>query len=180
MQHKSFLVLALLISLAVTLAGCNRAATNSNATAANTNPPAAAPAASATKAPDTIAAKPAESNAAKPVETAKDTVPDGEFDGEPTFEEEKIKFPRGATDTTIEQTLAPGVNKTFLANAKKGQIMWFKVTESTGKISIDFNKNSVKVGEEIRQSLNSSGEWAIYVNNPTNKPLKYSLWVGIE
>ena len=180
MKNKQFFLLTILFSLAVTFAGCNQGATNTNATASNTTPLAAAPAASATKAPDTVAAKPAESTTAKPAETAKDSAPDGEFDGEPTFEEEKIKFSPGATDTTIEQTLAPGVNKTFLANAKKGQIMWFKVTESTGKIGIDFNKNSVKVGQEVKQMLNSSGEWAIYVNNPTKKPLKYSLWVGIE
>ncbi len=180
MKNKHFFLLIILLSLAVTFAGCNQAATNSNVVANNTNPPTAAPAASTTKAPDAVATKPAESNKAKSTENAKDKAEDGEFEGEPTFEEEKIKFPRGATDTTIEQTLAPGVNKTFLANAKKGQIMWFKVTESTGKIGVNFNKNSVKVGEEIKQVLNSSGEWAIYVDNPTKKPLKYSLWVGIE
>lgn len=165
-----------MLSLAITFAGCNQAATNSNATASNANQPASSPAASTTKVPDAAAAKPTESTTAKPTEN----VPDGEFNGEPKFEEEKIKFPRGETDITLEQTLTPGVHKTFLANAKKGQIMWFKVTESSGKIGIDFNKGPVKVGEEVRQILNASGEWAIYVNNPTNKPLKYSLWVGIE
>jgi uncharacterized cupredoxin-like copper-binding protein len=99
---------------------------------------------------------------------------------EAKFEEEKIQFPRGATDVTLERTVAPGIHKTYLANAKKGQIMWFKVTESSRKIGVDFNKNKVKVGEEVRQELNASGEWAIYVNNPTDKPLKYTLWVGIE
>lgn len=166
--------LKILMLLAFTCAGCNQTASNSSVAANNAMPPAAAPAASASKAPDP--AKPAESIAAKPAENSAD----GEFDGEPKFEEEKIKFAAGATDTTIEQTLEPGVNKTFLLNAKKGQTLWFKVTESTGKIKVDFNKNTVKVGQEVRQVLNASGEWAIYLDNPTKRPLKYSLLVGIE
>lgn len=93
---------------------------------------------------------------------------------------EHIQFPKGATETTIERTLAPNDTKMLLFNAKKGQTLWFKATESTNQFEVDFNKNSVKLGEEVRQTLDSSGDWAIYVNNPTDKPLTYKLWIGIE
>lgn len=110
-------------------------------------------------------------NAAAPAEPSAD---------EPVFEEEQIKFAKGATDTTLEQTIAPGVSKTFLFKARKGQTLWFKITDKTGKINIGFNKNTIKPNVEVRQTLNASGEWAIYVDNPTNKPISYTLWLGIE
>ena len=98
----------------------------------------------------------------------------------PNAENEQIQFAKGETDTTLERTIAPGVNKIYLFNAKKGQIVWFKVTENTNQLDVDFNKNPVTLGEEVRQTLNASGDWAIYVYNPTDKPLKYTLWIGIE
>ena len=115
-------------------------------------------------------------------ETAKKTETDtakkpSEID---TDGEEQIQFPKGATDTTLEKTIAPNGSKMFLFNAKKGQTLWFKVTENTNQLEVDFNKNSVQLGEEVRQSLNASGDWAIYVNNPSDKPLTYKLWIGIE
>ncbi|MBS1796631.1 MAG: hypothetical protein JSS81_22550 [Acidobacteria bacterium] len=99
---------------------------------------------------------------------------------DPKSEEEQIQFAKGATETTLERTIAPGVDKMYLMNAKKGQVLFFKVTESTKQLAVDFDKNPVGVGEEVRQVLNASGDWAIYVSNPTDKPLKYTLWVGIE
>ena len=98
----------------------------------------------------------------------------------PNAADEQIQFTKGETDTTLERTIAPGVNKMYLFNAKKGQIVWFKVTENTGQMEVDFNKNPVALGEEVRETLNSSGDWAVYVSNPTDKPLKYTLWIGIE
>lgn len=94
--------------------------------------------------------------------------------------DEQIQFPKGATDTTLERTIAPNGSKMFLFNAKKGQMLWFKVTENSNQLQVDFNKNSVQLGEEIRESLNASGDWAIYVSNPTDKPLSCKLWIGIE
>lgn len=98
----------------------------------------------------------------------------------PNAEDEQIRFARGATETTLERTIAPGVNKMYSFNAKKGQIVWFKVTEKTNRLAVDFNKNPVSIGEEVRQSLNASGDWAIYVSNPTDETLTYTLWIGIE
>ena len=99
---------------------------------------------------------------------------------DPNAEDEQIQFAKGETDTTLERTIAPGVNKMYSFNAKKGQIVWFKVTEDTNQLDVDFNKNPVTLGEEVREPLNASGDWAIYVSNPTDKPLKYKLWIGIE
>ena len=97
-----------------------------------------------------------------------------------TKSEEQIQFPKGETDMTLERTIAPEGNKIFLFNVRKGQTLWFKVTESSNQLKVDFNKNPVQLGEEVRQELNASGDWAIYVDNPTNQPLKYTLWIGIE
>lgn len=94
--------------------------------------------------------------------------------------EEQIQFSKGETDTTLERTIAPEGSKMFLFNVKKGQTLWFKVTEGTNQLEVDFNKNSVQLGEEVRQELYASGDWAIYINNPTDKPLTYKLWIGIE
>lgn len=94
--------------------------------------------------------------------------------------DEQIQFPKGATDTTLERTIAPNGSKMFLFNAKKGQTLWFKVNENSNQLQVDFNKNSVQLGEEVRESLNASGDWAIYVSNPTDKALTYKLWIGIE
>ncbi len=100
---------------------------------------------------------------------------------EPILEEnEQIQIPKGETDTTLERTIAPNGSKMFLFDAKKGQTLWFKVTESSNQLGVDFNKRSVQLGEEVRESLNASGDWAIYVNNPTDQPLTYKLWIGIE
>ena len=97
-----------------------------------------------------------------------------------TKPEEQIKFSKGETDTTLERTIAPEGNKIFLFNARNGQTLWFKVSESSNRLKVDFNKNPVRLGEEVRENLNASGDWAIYVDNPTDKPLTYKLWIGIE
>lgn len=97
-----------------------------------------------------------------------------------TKNEEQIQFAKGETDTTLVRTIAPNASKMFLFNVRKGQTLWFKVTENSNQLEVDFNKNSVQLGEEVRESLNASGEWAIYVSNPTDKPLTYKLWIGIE
>lgn len=97
-----------------------------------------------------------------------------------TKSEEQIQFPKGETDVTLERTIAPEGNKIFLFNARKGQTLWFKITESSNQLKVDFNKNPVRLGEEVRHELNASGDWAIYVDNPTDKPLTYKLWIGIE
>lgn len=122
-------------------------------------------------------------NTAKPgASPAAETKPETskKSSGVDEFGREKIQFPKGATDTTIERTIAPNETRTLLFNAKKGQTLWFKVTENTNQLEVDFNKNSVQLGEEVRESLNASGDWAIYVNNPTDTPLTYKLWIGIE
>lgn len=142
---------------------------NANTTAANTNQTNS----SENSAANT--AKPAASPAAEKKTETSASKPNIDKDGN-----EHIQFSKGSTDTTIERTLAPNDNKILLFNAKKGQTLWFKATESTNQLEVDFNKNSVKLGEEVRQSLNASGDWAIYVNNPTDKPLTYKLWIGIE
>jgi hypothetical protein len=111
---------------------------------------------------------------------AKTSKPADSGSNDPKSDKEQIQFTKGSTDTTLERTIAPGVNKMYMFNAKKGQIVWFKVTENSDQLEVDFNKNPVTLGEEVRQPLNASGDWAIYVNNPTDKPLKYTLWIGIE
>lgn len=145
--------------------------TPANTTAANSNPTnnsAGSPA---------NAAKPAANPAAEKKSEADTSKKSAEAD---TESEEQIQFAKGEIDTTLERTIAPGVNKMYSFNAKKGQTVWFKFTEETNQLDVDFNKNPVRLGEEVREVLNASGDWAIYVSNPTDKPLKYTLWIGIE
>lgn len=145
--------------------------TTANTTTANTNQP------SGSAVSSTNAAKPAANPAAenKPqIETSKKSAEIDEFGNE------HIQFTKGSTDTTIERTIAPNDTKTLLFNVRKGQTLWFKVTESSNQLEVDFNKNPVRLGEEIRHEINASGDWAIYVSNPTDQPLKYTLWIGIE
>ena len=140
-------------------------------TAANTNPTnnsAGSPA---------NAAKSATSPASEQKPAADTSKKSAEVD---TKSEEQIQFAKGETDTTLERTIAPNGSKIFLFNVRKGQTLWFKVTESSNQLDVDFNKNPVQLGEEVRQELNASGDWAIYVNNPTDEPLTYNLWIGIE
>ena len=127
-------------------------------------------------------ANPEKPSAETKTKTAKESESETpEESSEPVLEEnEQIQFSKGKTDTTLERTIAPNGSKMFLFNAKKGQTLWFKVTESSNQLDVGFNKNSVQLGEEVRESLNSSGDWAIYISNPTNEPLKYKLWIGIE
>lgn len=146
---------------------------NANTTTANTNQTNSLANSAANTVTNT--AKPAVSPATEKKTETSASKPNIDKDGN-----EHIQFPKGSTDTTIERTLAPNDNKMLLFNAKKGQTLWFKATESTNQLEVDFNKNSVKLGEEVRQELNASGDWAIYVNNPTDKPLTYKLWIGIE
>ncbi|MFZ1701919.1 MAG: hypothetical protein WBO10_05205 [Pyrinomonadaceae bacterium] len=54
------------------------------------------------------------------------------------------------------------------------------MTKSSGQLGVHCDRRSIKLGEEVRQSLNASGDWAIYVNKTTDTPLKYRIWVGIE
>lgn len=143
-------------------------AANTANTAANSNANTAKPAAT-----PTAETKP-ETTKKPEAETSKKT------EGVDTKTEEQIQFPKGETETTIEKIIPAQGNKMYLFNAKKGQTLWFKVTETTEQLEVDFNKQSVSLGEEVRESLNASGDWAIYVNNPTDKPLKYKLWIGIE
>lgn len=159
----------ILLLLAGLGAACSSGVTGSTPAPTTT---AATPAAATEKpsAPSAPAKK--EVAAAPETATTKEAAPDSE--------EEKIQFAKGATDATLERTIAPGVSKMYLMNARKGQTLWFKVTEPSRQIEVSFNKNPVKEGQEVRQSLNASGDWAIYVSNPTDAPLKYKLWVGIE
>jgi hypothetical protein len=149
----------------------NEGSNATNTTTSNTNQTNSS--ANTTSAANTT--KPAASPAAEKKTETRSSKPDIDKDGN-----EHIQFPKGSTDTSIERTLAPNDNKMLLFNVRKGQTLWFKATESTNQLEVDFNKNSVKLGEEVRQELNASGDWAIYVNNPTDKPLTYKLWIGIE
>lgn len=99
---------------------------------------------------------------------------------DPKATEERIQFAKGETEANLERSIAPGVNKMFLFGAKKDQTISFRVDESTGELEVDFNKNPVELGQEVVETLNASGEWAIYVNNPTEKTLKYKLSIGIQ
>ncbi len=138
------------------------------ANTANTNANAAKP--SATPAAET---KP-EATKKPEAETSKKT------EGVDTKTEEQIQFPKGETATTIEKIIPAEGSKMFLFNAKKDQVLRFKVTETTEQLEVDFNKQSVALGEEVEETLNASGDWAIYINNPSDKPLKYKLWIEIE
>jgi hypothetical protein len=160
----------ILLSAAIGVSGCtfNVGTGGNTANTAATNAGPSAPAANTT----TVAANAARSpDATKPTASGSD---------DPTSETEQIRFAKGQTDSTLDRTIAPGVNKMYMFNAKKGQHVWFKVTEGTGQLEVDFNKNPVKLGEEVKQMLNASGDWAIYISNPSNKPLNYNLWIGIE
>lgn len=142
-----------------------------NTTAANTNQPSNS----------TTAAANTEKTATSPATTKKTETDTSQKPADiDTKSEEQIQFPKGETDVTLERTIAPEGNKIFLFNVRKGQTLWFKVTEGSNQLKVDFNKNPVQLGEEVRQELNASGDWAIYVDNPTDQPLKYTLWIGIE
>lgn len=157
------------VSLAAASSACtvNMGTNSANAPAANTTANNAAPASAAAN----------YTNTAKSPEPAK---PAAKGSDDPKSESEQIQFTKGETDTTLERTIAPGVSKTYLFGAKKGQHVWFRVTEPTGQLEAAFNKNDVALGEEVKEMLTSSGDWAIYVNNNTDKTLKYKLWIGIE
>jgi hypothetical protein len=99
---------------------------------------------------------------------------------DPKATEERVQFANGETEANLERTIAPGINKTFLFGAKKDQTVSFRVDESTGELEVDFNKNPVELGQEVVETFNSSGDWTISVNNPTGKPLKYKLSIGIQ
>lgn len=160
------------LSTAIGVSGCTlNVGTGNNAanTPANAAPssPAAAPgntastAANTAKSPD--AAKPAASGS-----------------GDPKSENERIQFAKGATDATLERTIAPGITKMYTFNAKKGQHIWLTASENSGNLDVSFNKHPVTLGEEFKEMLTSSGEWAIFVSNQTDKPLKYKLEIGME
>lgn len=95
-------------------------------------------------------------------------------------ETEQIKFAKGTNEATLDRTIAPGINKMYLFTAKKGQYIYLEVTEETGKLEVDFNKQRIRLSDNFQYQLNVSGEWAIYVNNPTQNTLKYKLFLGID
>lgn len=164
-------VLCLLISAAIGVSGCTfNVGTGNNAG----NAPASNLASSAQPANNSASSP---GNAVPTSDAAESSRRGGD---DPKASDEQIQFPRGSTDVTLERTIAPGVNKMYTFNAKKGQTLWFKVSEGSNALDVDFNKRPVKVGEEVRESLNASGEWAIYLSNPTGKAVLYTLWIGIE
>ena len=169
MKNKLILVI---LAASVGALGCSfniGTGTNSSNTAANAAPstPAAAPTTPA----------PAAANSANSPEAAKPTASGAD---DPRSENEQIQFAKGTTEATLDRTIAPGVNKMYMFNAKKGQNVYIEATEETGQLEVDFNKQSIELGDNFQYQLNASGDWAIYVNNPSKKTLKYKLFVGID
>ncbi|MFT3744649.1 MAG: hypothetical protein QM785_10200 [Pyrinomonadaceae bacterium] len=164
----------IIFAAAIGASGCSfnigTGANVANAPAAAHSPAAAAPANSASAATNAA-------NAAKSPEPAK---PAASGADDPKSENEQIQFAKGTTETTLDRTIAPGVNKMYTFNAKKGQRIYIEATEETGQLEVDFNKQPIELGDNFQYQLNASGDWAIYVNNPGSKTLKYKLFVGID
>lgn len=171
---KNILFLTI-VAASIVASGCSfniGTGTNSaNTTGANSAP--LAPAA----VPVNSGATPTNTNAVKSPEAAK---PAARGSDDPKSETEQIQFAKGTNETTLDRTIAPGVNKMYMFNAKKGQYVYIEATEETSQLEVDFNKQSIPVGENFQYQLNASGDWAIYVNNPSKKTLKYKLFVGID
>lgn len=95
------------------------------------------------------------------------------------LDEVKINFPKGDTDTYVEGTVGAEGSKMFLFNARKGQKLTFAVFDDTNKLQVNFNKNPRQLNADVKYVLNASGEWAIYVDNPTKRAVKYRLYIQI-
>lgn len=165
-------LLTLIFTAAIGLSGCSfSVGTGSNSTnTATANAATSTPAAPANNAPSVA-------NTAKSPEAIK---PGASGSDDPKSENEQIQFAKGTTEATLDRTIAPGVDKMYTFNAKKGQHIYIEATEETGQLEIDFNKQSIPIGENFQYQLNASGDWAIYISNPSNKTLKYKLFVGID
>lgn len=157
----------------LSLTGCSFSV-NTGSNTANTSPtpasnasPVASKQPAASPSPSAAASKAPESDASSK-------------EADPKSEEEHLRFAAGKTEATIERTIAPGVNKMYLFTAKKDQTISLRVDEKTGELGVSFNKQPVELGVDHTDSLNASGEWAIYVDNPSDKPLKYTLSLGIQ
>ena len=157
------------LSTAFGVSGCTfnvgTGANTSNAPASNTAT--ASPASNSTAADNTAKSHVATKPAAGGVENSKS-------------ENEQIQFAKGETSSTLNRTIAPGITKMYTFTAKKGQHIWLTASESSGSLDVSFNKHPVTIGEELKEMLTASGEWAIFVSNSTDKTLAYKLNVGIE
>lgn len=95
-------------------------------------------------------------------------------------DEVKIQFPKGETEHWVEGSVSAEGSKIFYFTANKGQKLTLAVYDETNQLKLDFNKNPRKLNTDVKYVLNASGEWAIYLDNPTNKEVSYRLYISIN
>lgn len=96
--------------------------------------------------------------------------------------DERVKFPKGATETKWAVKLQANGNKTYLIGAAKGQTLKLYFQEPSHNGSVDLGKYSIEEGPKnaLVMKLPETKDYILSVSNPTDKPLTFTFYLSIK